>query len=114
LSEIYYRGFADPESLTDEEISIFMVYLNLSSGNFERIYRAHNLGLIPEETWEYLRAGIGYAFLSRPGRDTIEIMLKSTFNGPMWEIIDQSTKDALAYCLNPNNRCVQPQASVRS
>jgi hypothetical protein len=25
-SEIYYRGFADPESLTDEETSIFMVY----------------------------------------------------------------------------------------
>jgi hypothetical protein len=112
-SEIYHRGYADPESLTAQEESVFNLYLQLSFNNFERIYRARNLGLIPDDIWESHRAGIGFAFLSELGRDTVRIMLDSGLNNPMWGVIDQSTKDALAYCLDDNNRCVQPMASVR-
>ena len=36
-SEIYYRGYAAPDSLNPQEESVFMLYLALASGNFERI-----------------------------------------------------------------------------
>lgn len=111
-SEIWYRGYADPKSLTAHEKSVFMLFLQFSSSNFERIYRARELELIPDETWESHKAGIGFVFLSEIGREHVRIMLDSSLNNPMWEIIDQSTNDALAYCLNDNNSCVEPMASV--
>ena len=112
-SEIYYRGYAAPDSLNPQEESVFMLYLALASGNFERIYRARELGLVPDETWESHKAGLGFVFLSEIGREHVRIMADSSLNNPMWRIIDQSTNDALAYCLNGNNSCVEPMASVR-
>ena len=112
-SEIYHRGFADPKSLTAQEESVFLLYLQLSTNNFERIYRARELRLIPDETWESHKTGVGFAFISEIGRKTVRTMQESSLNNPMWEVIDQSTKNALAYCLNDSNSCVEPMASVR-
>ena len=113
-SEIYYRAHAEPESLSNYEQSRFQHYLQIAFNNFERVYQARKSGLIPDELWETHRAGIGFAFISKQGRETIEIYSASSLNTPMWDIMRESADQALAFCLNPENRCIEPLASVKS
>ena len=106
LTDIIYQAYADPESLSGADLDSAQHWMMLSYMNFMRVHRAHQSGLIPEDLYELERRGVGFAFSSDVGRGVIEIFRASDLASEVWDIIDQSSKQAQAYCLNSENRCV--------
>jgi hypothetical protein len=113
MSEIIYQMYAAPDSLTGARLDRVQHQLLLAHNNFRRMYLQHEAGLLPDEMFEYERRGIGFSFSSDIGLDMVAIFRASTLGTEIWDIIEESAKQARDYCLNPQNACVARYEAAR-
>ena len=110
LAALRYKAISDPMSLTDNELLRYNAYLDMHYGNYLNIYRNYRDGLVSEEDWAYATASIGFAFFSEPAREYVAIMNASDLKSPVYTFIEESVKNARAFCKNPDNQCVKRYA----
>jgi hypothetical protein len=107
LTDILLRAHAEPESLTKTDRDRTQHWMLVTYSNFRRVYRAHKNGLIPADLYEVERAGVGFSFSSDIGLEVIDAFRSSkALENDAWNIIGESAEQARAYCLNPQNACL--------
>jgi hypothetical protein len=113
LSEIIYKAYADPDSLSGSNLDRLQHLMFLYHSNFKRMYLAHKSGLISDEMFANEKNAIGFVFSSDAGRNAIDLMRDSALADESWHIIGESAEQARAYCLNPENRCAARYEAAR-
>jgi hypothetical protein len=113
LSDIFYRAYADPDSVTGMELDRYQNFLFVYHSSFVQSHHDYENGFLPEETWREQRQGIGFAFSSDLGLETVDIMLDSGMRDQSWELIRESALAARAYCMNHDNRCLARYEAAR-
>ncbi|MEH6519465.1 MAG: hypothetical protein V7742_22540 [Halioglobus sp.] len=114
FAEILYQAYANPESVTGSSLDRVQHLMIAHYSHFQRVYLAHEAGLLPEEVYKIQKAGVGFAFSSDIGIDLIDIMRDSTMRESLWDVVRVSAEQARDYCLDPQNRCVARYAAARS
>jgi hypothetical protein len=106
LAEILYQVYENPDLVTGSSLDRAQHWMLTSYTNFMRVHLAHKSGLIPDESYQIQKAGIGFAFSSDIGLGLIDIMQASSLGEDIWGVVRVSAEQARAYCLAPQNACV--------
>jgi hypothetical protein len=113
LSDILYRAYSSPSSLSPVELDRYQNFLFVYHASFEQTLHDYEAGFLSVEKWEKIKTGIGFAFSSDLGFETVDIMLGSTLNDASWAYISESAKQARIFCQNPSNRCLSRFEAAR-
>ena len=106
LSNILYRAYSSPSSLTPEELDRFQNFLFVYHSSFKQSIHDYRAGFLQDEEWQVMKTGIGFAFSSDLGMEMIDIMQASSLNDNSWAHIAESAEQARSFCQNPENRCL--------